>query len=271
MDSLIAEEQTLNNNLKDQYTQLSKLNEDLEKVAGSIQASYLDFSKVGTDIIFNPEFIFDVKNGQPVFFKHPQESCLFIYEEPNDVIDLIKLLSVQLRIKFNPFNLNISVIDLQFMGSPFLSMQPSSDKKDDSLRKLFQIINSKEDLSKYFEDSQEELNRKMMSIRRQFSNISDYNKFMKENDSLTEGYEFIFYQDPDLNSVQDDILVKILNNGASLGIFMHLFIQKDVFYEGGLSSRDLTNTIGRAFVLKDGEYHERAKDFVLENLIKPES
>lgn len=270
IDSLVAEEQEAKKQLEQYYADLRKLEEDMNKVAGDIQASYLNFEKVGSDIIFNPEFIFDVKNGKPVFFEHPQKGCLFIYEDISDVIDFIRLITVQLRIKLNPFSLNISVIDTQFMGVSYIGMQPVNDTKDDSLTKLFQIISTSENIKKYFEECSEELQRKLIAIRRQFSNIADYNKFMVESDSLTEGYEFIFFQDPDNNDIQNDVLLKILNNGDSLGMFMHLFIQKDAFYEYGEPARKLVSSVGKIFVLSNGDYYERAKDFVLENLIKAE-
>lgn len=271
IDSLIAEEKATQEKLEDYYAELTRLNVEMDKVAGDIQSEYLNFSKVGTDIIFKPDFIFDVKNGKPVFFMHPQASCLFIYDDNTDIIDFIRLIAVQLRIKINPFNLNISIIDLQFMGLSFLAMQPTSDKKDDSLQKLFQIISSKDTLNKFLEEYGEELNRKLRSIRRQFPNIAEYNKFMVESDSLTEGYDFIFYQDPDTSYLQNEIVQKIINNGSTLGVFLHLFIQKDTFYELGDAAKELTSKIGKVYLLSDGNYHERAKDFVLENLIKTEN
>ena len=270
LDSLTAEELDTNTKLTENYNKLKQLEDELEKMAGDIQASFLDFNKVGTDVIFNPNFIFDIQNGKPVFFVHPQKSALFIYNDIVDVIDFIRLICVQLRIKLNPFNLNISVVDLVYMGQNFLGMQPDSDSKDDSLKKLFQIVSSKEGLKDMLLDLDEELNRKMRSIRSQFSDIAAYNSFMLQSDSLTEGYEFVFYQDPDQNDVADNTLLKIINNGESLGIFMHLFIQKDKFYDFGANGRQLVDSIGRVFLLSDGKYYERAKDFVLENLIKPE-
>ena len=270
LDSLTAEEIDTNTKLTENYNKLKQLEDELDKMAGDIQASFLDFNKVGTDVIFNPNFIFDIQNGKPVFFVHPQKSALFIYNDIVDVIDFIRLICVQLRIKLNPFNLNISVVDLVYMGQNFLGMQPDSDSKDDSLKKLFQIVSSKEGLKDMLLDLDEELNRKMRSIRSQFSDIAAYNSFMLQSDSLTEGYEFVFYQDPDQNDVADNSLLKIINNGESLGIFMHLFIQKDKFYDFGANGRQLVDSIGRVFLLSDGKYYERAKDFVLENLIKPE-
>ena len=270
LDSLTAEEIDTNTKLTENYNKLKQLEDELDKMAGDIQASFLDFNKVGADVIFNPNFIFDIQNGKPVFFVHPQKSALFIYNDIVDVIDFIRLICVQLRIKLNPFNLNISVVDLVYMGQNFLGMQPDSDSKDDSLKKLFQIVSSKEGLKDMLLDLDEELNRKMRSIRSQFSDIAAYNSFMLQSDSLTEGYEFVFYQDPDQNDVADNSLLKIINNGESLGIFMHLFIQKDKFYDFGANGRQLVDSIGRVFLLSDGKYYERAKDFVLENLIKPE-
>lgn len=270
LDSLTAEEIDTNTKLTENYNKLKQLEDELDKMAGDIQASFLDFNKVGTDVIFNPNFIFDIQNGKPVFFVHPQKSALFIYNDIVDVVDYIRLICVQLRIKLNPFNLNISIVDLVYMGQNFLGMQPNSDSKDDSLKKLFQIVSSKEGLKDMLTDLDEELNRKMRSIRSQFSDIAAYNSFMLQSDSLTEGYEFVFYQDPDQNDVADNTLLKIINNGESLGIFMHLFIQKDKFYDFGANGRQLVDSVGRVFLLSDGKYYERAKDFVLENLIKPE-
>ena len=53
-----------------------------------------------------------------------------------------------------------------------------------------------------------------------------------------------------------------------LGIFVHLFIKKDVFYEMGDLAEELVESSEGIYLLQDGSLLKRAKEFVSENLIK---
>ena len=267
-NSLIEEQNTVLVQLEDFYKELKASEELLKSMAGSIQAQYLDLDKVGSSVIFEPTFIFDVKDTKPVFFVHPESSVLFLYDEPGSVIDFVRLLSTQLRIKLNPFNLTITVVDQRFMGTEYLLMQPVSDSSDDSIKKLYQILTSKSEVDERLMEYNDDILKRIKNIKRSFKDIKDYNNYMVEHESLPEAYDFFFFQDPDTGVLQDKVLQQLLINGASVGIFTHLFIKDSEYYEMGDSARKLVESVGAIYVLKEGELYKRAKDFVLEKMIK---
>lgn len=265
--SLVSEDRELSVQLNDLFKEL-KINEDLLKdVAGSIQEEYLNYEKIGSSVIFEPKFIIDVKDAKPVFFKHPQQSCLFLYEEPVDVSDLIRLLSVQLRIKLNPFNLSITVVDQNYMGTDYLIMQPSVSN-DTSIKNLFRIITSKEELDERVGEYNDDMLKRIKNIKRNFSNIAEYNQYMVEHESLAESYDFLFFQDPTTADFQNKTVQQLLLNGADVGIFTHMFMRVDEFFELANAASKIVEQVGACFVIRDGEIYKRAKDFVLENMVK---
>lgn len=266
--SLVAQQKEIMDQLEQLYKNLRESEDLLKSMVGSIQDQYLDFEKVGTSVIFEPVFIFDVKDNKPVFFEHPEQSVLFLYEEPVDVIDLVRLLSVQLRIKLNPFNLNITVIDQVFMGTEYLIMQPVSDNADASIKNLYQILTAKEEVDERLVEYNDDILKRIRNIKRNFRNIKEYNNYMLEHDSLPESYDFLFYQDPGSDIAQNKIMQQLLINGSDVGIFPHLFIKSSDFYEMGDSARKLVDYVGAIYLLREGELFKRAKDFVLEKMIK---
>lgn len=267
-NSLVAEKRDLTQQLNGLYQKLKKSEDDLRSVAGSIQSDYLDFEKIGSDVVFRPRFIFDVKDTKPVFFDHPQNSCLFVYNDITDVINFVRLLSVQLRIKLNPFNLAITTIDAVGLGIDYLVMQPQPDKKDESVKNLFRVLTNKADINERLEAYNAETVKRIKLIRVQHQNIAEYNEFMLERDSLTESYDFLFYQDPDLADLQSTPMKQILKNGGCVGIFAHLFLHADVLRGSGDAGHKLVEDVSTIYLLKDGDLFKRARDFVHENMIK---
>ena len=268
--SLVMRQREANKYLEELFKKLKASEEALQAAAGDIQKQYLDFEKVGTATIFEPTFILDVKEAKPVLFKHPQQSALFLYDTYADVVNFIRLIAVQLRIKMNPFNLGISVIDLMYMGTDFLLMQPVTDKNDESIKKLFRVLVTKEQLDERLEEYKDDIQRRVVNIRKAYPNIVEYNNFMMSIESLTESYDFLFYIEPDDSVLNTDSFKQILQNGAPVGIYPHLFIQKDNFYEMGAKARQMLTTVDSIFVLEDGSLAKRAVTFVSEKLIKPE-
>ena len=110
-----------------------------------------------------------------------------------------------------------------------------------------------------------------MTIRKSYENIDEYNKVMVETDSLTETYDFIFAINPSNTLLNDDNCKKVFANGGNLGIYTHLFIKSADFYNMRDIAKSLIENAGGIFILKDGSMQRRAKEFALENLIKPET
>lgn len=130
------------------------------------------------------------------------------------------------------------------------------------------IIGDKEKIKETIDDLVSSINTRVAAIRQDYDNIAAYNQAMVESDSLTESYEFVFYQNPEARVLSDLNMQQLYRLGGPLGIFVHLFIKKDVFYEMGDLAEELVESSEGIYLLQDGSLLKRAKEFVSENLIK---
>lgn len=257
----------LEKQLQEKEEEYKQLGEKLHNVAGDIQAKYLDYSKVGTDVVFNPQFLFDITNAKPVFFNHPQRSMLIIYNKLDEAVQFVKLLCIQLRIKLNPFNLTTTIIDVDGLGVQFMAFDTSNAGKDESIKRLFRIVTSKDALKDVLDELDEEMARRKNVILRNYDSIADYNVAMVESDSLTENYNFLFYLNSNMDIVKDPKMMAVLRNGSMMGIFPHLLISNDVFRDMKERATDLVNAVDTIYTLQNGSIFKRAKDFALEELV----
>lgn len=250
--------------------ELNKFDADLRNIAGAVQDEYLNIDRIGSDVILNEKFIIDVKKGKPETFHHPKNSMLILYDNLEDCHDFIKLISLQLRIKLSPSNLYCAVLDTEGLGVPFLPFSIDSEEED-TLQGLYKIITDNESIKTLFAEYNYVLSKRIMTIRKSYENIDDYNKAMLETDSLTETYDFIFSINPSTQLLNDDNCKKVFANGGSLGIYTHLFIKSSEFYNMNELARTLIENAGKVFVLKDGSIRGRAKEYALDYLVKPDS
>ena len=266
LEELQEAAQCLNSQLQEKNQLYRELGQQLKAVAGDIQERYLNYNKIGESVIFDTQFIVDIENAKPIFFMHPKESCLFLYNKVDEVANFIKLLCVQLRIKMSPMNLLISVIDPEGLGVQYLPLD-TSNSEDESIKQLFQIITDKSATKDFLEKSNSELDRKVSAILRNYNDIEEYNTAMVESDSLTESYNFIFYLDPALDDVKDSNLTTLLKNGGIVGIYTHLCINMQSFKEMQDSAAEIIKRVNTVYVLQNGSIYKKAKDFALENLV----
>lgn len=266
LEELQEAAQGLNSQLQEKNQLYKELGKQLKTIAGDIQERYLNYNKIGESVIFDTQFIVDIENAKPIFFMHPKESCLFLYNKVDEVANFIKLLCVQLRIKMSPMNLLISVIDPEGLGVQYLPLD-TSNSEDESIKQLFQIITDKSATKDFLEKSNSELDRKVGAILRNYNDIEEYNTAMVESDSLTESYNFIFYLDPALDDVKDSNLTTLLKNGGIVGIYTHLCINMQSFKEMQDSAAEIIKRVNTVYVLQNGSIYKKAKDFALENLV----
>lgn len=268
-------------NLEKNNTQLtehlSKLQQELEtyekeltQIAGDAQSSYLNYDKIGDAIEFNPKFIIDVKNKKPVFFTHPKDSVLFIYDRIEDVNDFIRLIVLQLRIRMNPSNLLCTLIDVDGLGVSCLPFNTVAED-DEAISSLFKILTDRSEIKTALSEYNDIVAKRIMSIRKSYANIEEYNRDMQSSDSLTETFDFIFFINPSTQQVNEEDFRKVFSNGGSLGVYMNIFIKKDEFYNMGEPAKQLIDNCGGIFVIQDGNIQKRAKEFALEKLIKSEN
>ena len=268
LEQLKDEKDSLQHSLNEAQNELQELEHQLHAIAGNVQSEYLDLQKIGTSPIFNPQFIVDIKKSKPTYFTHLQAGMLFLYNDSKDVSNFIRLILLQLRIKLSPHNMNCTIIDTQDLGIDYLPFKPNNPDNDEAINSLFRIIGDKEKIKETIDDLVASINTRVAAIRQDYDNIAAYNQAMVESDSLTESYEFVFYQNPENRVLSDLNMQQLYRLGGPLGIFVHLFIKKDVFYEMGDLASLLIFTSEGIYLLQDGSLLKRAKEFVSENLIK---
>lgn len=268
LEQLKDEKDSLQHSLNEAQNELQELEHQLHAIAGNVQSEYLDLQKIGTSPIFNPQFIVDIKKSKPTYFTHLQAGMLFLYNDSKDVSNFIRLILLQLRIKLSPHNMNCTIIDTQDLGIDYLPFKPNNPDNDEAINSLFRIIGDKEKIKETIDDLVASINTRVAAIRQDYDNIATYNQAMVESDSLTESYEFVFYQNPENRVLSDLNMQQLYRLGGPLGIFVHLFIKKDVFYEMGDLAEELVESSEGIYLLQDGSLLKRAKEFVSENLIK---
>lgn len=268
LEQLKDEKDSLQHSLNEEQNELQELEHQLHAIAGNVQSEYLDLQKIGTSPIFNPQFIVDIKKSKPTYFTHLQAGMLFLYNDSKDVSNFIRLILLQLRIKLSPHNMNCTIIDTQDLGIDYLPFKPNNPDNDEAINSLFRIIGDKEKIKETIDDLVASINTRVAAIRQDYDNIAAYNQAMVESDSLTESYEFVFYQNPENRVLSDLNMQQLYRLGGPLGIFVHLFIKKDVFYEMGDLAEELVESSEGIYLLQDGSLLKRAKEFVSENLIK---
>lgn len=268
LEQLKDEKDSLQHSLNEAQNELQELEHQLHAIAGNVQSEYLDLQKIGTSPIFNPQFIVDIKKSKPTYFTHLQAGMLFLYNDSKDISNFIRLILLQLRIKLSPHNMNCTIIDTQDLGIDYLPFKPNNPDNDEAINSLFRIIGDKEKIKETIDDLVASINTRVAAIRQDYDNIAAYNQAMVESDSLTESYEFVFYQNPENRVLSDLNMQQLYRLGGPLGIFVHLFIKKDVFYEMGDLAEELVESSEGIYLLQDGSLLKRAKEFVSENLIK---
>lgn len=268
LEQLKDEKDSLQYSLNEAQNELQELEHQLHAIAGNVQSEYLDLQKIGTSPIFNPQFIVDIKKSKPTYFTHLQAGMLFLYNDSKDVSNFIRLILLQLRIKLSPHNMNCTIIDTQDLGIDYLPFKPNNPDNDEAINSLFRIIGDKEKIKETIDDLVASINTRVAAIRQDYDNIAAYNQAMVESDSLTESYEFVFYQNPENRVLSDLNMQQLYRLGGPLGIFVHLFIKKDVFYGMGDLAEELVESSEGIYLLQDGSLLKRAKEFVSENLIK---
>lgn len=252
------------------FQQKTQIVESLgEKLGGMLSTLKNDYlSGVGKDVIFKPDFLFDIDEykNKPIFFKHPKTSCLFLYDDVADVYNFVRLISLELRAKLSPFSLGIVAVDERNMGQDLIYFTADGDSAE-AASSTYTLVTDDDGVKNLISRTYVELTRRQTNIRREFENIETYNLKMVELKSFTEYYEFQFVIDPSSSYISDKSVERALRVGGELGMFVHLFMSKSDFQELRDSAMGVLDAIGKVYYLESGNYFERAKDFVAENLL----
>jgi hypothetical protein len=255
---LSAELSQLKESLETTSREIQEIREHLKSEVDNIKLKYLNFDKVGNSLLYDNEFLIDVKGDKPVMFVHDRSSCLFFYKELKDVPRFIRLICAQLRCRLNPFSLRIQVWDKEFMGIWFGSFY--KEQLD-----LFNIYTSKEDIDSALGNLSDQLVKRSEVILKEHKDIEEYNKYMISIESLTEFYNFIFIINPDKELFSDYKFSQLLSIGPSVGIYTMLFLNVDSIEK---EIKPIVRKIGRFYMFDGGTISKKAEQYVLEELVK---
>lgn len=274
--SIQAKNEHESNLMESKYSkskELQKLQEEVsaykEQLTKLLQEA-VDFSSIGKDKIFDPNFTIDVdeKEMRLQTFVHPNTSSLFLYNTVDEVYEFIRLINIQLRHKLDPLAFTVKLYDSTTIGAPCLKFTSPSKKKGDTSINAFKIFTEQDALRDALADGVEILESRMNSIRREFKCINDYNAKMLELDSVPETYEFWFIVDPESSFIESPSFQKLLINGGDLGIYCHVFKSETEFNAGGDTSKSLLDSVNVIYLLQNGVLNKVAKEKVREPLDK---
>lgn len=254
---------SIDENLSKLHTILNKKTEQLTAFLGTLQEEYLDVSKTGSNFKLTPKFFVDVCENKPVFFEHPMQSALFLYDKRSTVTDFIKLLNIQIRRKLNPTAFNVDVYDVATIGKEFLKFKIPEGSSNEAAKALFRILTTKDEFKKNMAAYNTEMGIRLKDIHAGHNNISEYNEFMISIDSLTMPYVFIFVQGFEISDLLTPEVSQLLTNGGDVGIFFHVFLEKDAFLKTKERSMELAECIQKFFVLEETGPKTRAKNWIL--------
>ena len=262
--SLLTQKKRQEEILAEKTKIVQELGEQLGELLQGLRQQYLQ--GVGKEVIFEPHFLFDIDmaRNKPVFFTHPQTRCLFLYDDAQDVYNFVRLITLQLRAKLNPFNLSVTVTDVVNSGNDLVYFNSVEDKNNS----LFQLLTTSSAIKEKLTDFATDFDKRQTNIRKDFETIEKYNKAMLEMNSLTESYLFFFFIDPEAATLTEEETVRLLRVGGELGIYTHLFIAKSEFAAMKDTAASVLDNVGKTYFLSNGNYLERAKDFISETLLQ---
>ena len=211
-----------------------------------------------------------MEKSKPIFFEHKQVCSLFIYNAIEEVYDFLRLICTQLRCKLNPSCLSIYLYDETTLGSDCLYFVSKDENlmRSGTADRMFLILTDEASLNAKMEELATELLKRSSSVKRNYANVAEYNKDMLALESLTLSYIFLFIVNPQGKIFGDATMKRVLRNGGAVGIFPHIFISKSEVFEMGDSAKNMLDLVSQVYLLQNGVIFERAKDFVLDSLVK---
>lgn len=234
---------------------LNQLQRQLEAIRGTLIDDFLDCNKCGDEFILKTKFIIDEQDGTPVFWDFPMKSCLFVHDSSQyDISNFIKLISIQILNTMNPFAYSISYWDTQELGMDVQMFNPLSDIN------LFNLETDISGIKKATEDMMFQLRKRSANIRREYSDINQYNESMLSLESVTESYVLIFVPTYDKNVLTPDMR-SLIYKGAEVGIYPIMFMTLNNLVEMKDDYEKFLNQFGAIYEFSSDGIKKRPSEF----------
>lgn len=239
-------------------TQLNQLLDKLSEVSEGLVEDVLDCNRTGNEYILKTKFLIDEVNGKPVFWDFPMTSCLFVHDcEHDDISNFIKLIAIQILNTMNPFAFEINYWDTKELGMDMMVFDPLSTAN------LFNIKTDEKDIKDSITDLMAILKKRSVNILREYANITQYNKAMRDLDSVTESYNLIFIPNFSKDVYNSGDMKSLIYKGSKVGIYPLVFTTEEALFELKNDCEDYLNQFETIYAFNEYEIKPRHKDFFL--------
>jgi hypothetical protein len=239
--------------------ELKAIDRSLENCVSELEKEYLSY-EVGSSMLFPKRFLIELK-PKPLFLDFAGESLLFIYSSRREMINFVKLMTVEMRCQMVPSALHVEVWDSLSAGAELQMFGPVDVKRASS---MFNILSAQESFNNSLRDLIDIFKKRISVVRRDFENIQKYNEFMISQESVPENYKVVFIQNIEAIMEKSEF-IQILREGPSVGIFIFLFMSKDKY---GENVANVIRNVNRVIELTNDIIQSRSKDYVLESICK---
>ena len=239
--SLVSDISKQKENITNMKIKLSELNEQLKESMKNIIQCYTSPEYKKDSFLFDSEFLFDIKNEEPVMFNHPMNSSLFFYNDLTVCNNFIKLMLMQSMVRMNLRCYKPYILDTIYMGSTFTIFN------NDKWNGYLDISNTQEQVKVVLE----ELNIRLQKRLQTFCGL-DITKFNEEKiatESVPESYIWLFVIAPEANLLSSKELNQLMVVGHQYGIYVNIFIPSESFEEEPKKFAPLLNSVSSCFAL----------------------
>lgn len=233
---------------------INELQKHLNSLSEGLADYYLATDRYGTEFLLDTKFLIDVERNEPVWWEFPSDSCLIIYDNPREVTEFIKLISVQLFNRLNPTAISVDYWDIKNLGMDVQCFN-ALDKN------LYNICGESSEVEESLSALSEVLKKRGPNIRREHNNILEYNQYMLDMESVPESYNFIFCTNVNSRLYEKEEMERLILKGPEVGLYPLIFLSISEFKELKKTSEKLLDNCSTAYSLANGRINNRAKKY----------
>lgn len=199
--------------------ELNALLEDLKSSMENIVDCYTSMDYKKEEFVFDPEFLIDVVDTQPVMYKHPMGSILYKYNNLSDCNNFIKLMMIESIVRMNMRCYSPVLLDSSYMCSAFRIMY------SDTWKGYIQMATSIKQIQETISDLSISLNERFAKFGG--DTIDKYNAEKIRTGSVPFSYIWAFIIEPDQSILDSEEMKQLMLNGYKVGIIINIFMSED--------------------------------------------
>jgi hypothetical protein len=238
--------------------EIKTLKEQYRGLIDELGKRYIDFERIG-DSKFYPKNVLLGTGDPPEMFKNPGRSLMFLFSDKPTAIGFVKLASLQIRCNMSPTSANIEVWDVDESGVYFFAFRSSDSASDDG---SFKIVNTTEGLKESIVNLDAILQKRLKTIRISYSSIDQYNEDMVKLGSVTENYYTVFVFSPE-SVIRDEAFKRLLVSGPSVGIYVHIFVEREKLTEQYV---DVLERVNACIIASNGRFALNAVEAIISKI-----